>query len=244
MDTQTLISTAWTKSEGEVFTDVVGSDNWNYLLTLANSWIRRWGTMAGIDWSSLYQQNYSVGTISATDTFEYDNTEVRKISLENGDSIQILHIDGVNYTNYTLVPGDQLRQHQNQGDYGNVVARIGSNLIFPRAFTATDPQFGGALTMPVYLYPSILAKPADTVPVDDPEWLVARVASDIASKDILRKDTAAIYGNEADDLMAGMRENNESQLNMLSMKWRPFTEGVGYPGNYNGYPDGGSGLLL
>lgn len=243
MNTQTLISTAWTKAEGEVFSDAVGSDNWNYLLTLANSWIRRWGTMKGVDWASQYEQAYNVGTITNTDTFDYDNTEVRKISLENGDSVQILHKDGINYTNYTLIPPEQLRQYQNQGNYGNVVAKVGSSLQFPRAFTTADPQYGGTLTMPVYLYPTELVNATDTVPVDDPEWLVAVVAADVASKDILRKDTAALYSQEATDLMDGMKEDNQGQLNLLSMKWRPFTGSVGYPGNYNGYPDGGSGLL-
>lgn len=243
MDTQTLISTAWTKAEGEVFTDAVGSDNYKYLLTLANSWIRRWGRLKGVDWFSLYEQAYNVGTISATDTYEYDNTEVRKISQENGDSIQILHTDGVNYTNYTLISADQLRQYQNQGNYGNVVAKIGSSLVFPRAFVSTDPQFNGTLNLPVFLYPAILVNPTDIVPVDDPEWLVSKVAADVASKDILRKDTAAIYSAEADDSLEAMKQDNEGQLNTLSAKWRPFTGSVGYPGNYNGYPDGGSGLL-
>jgi hypothetical protein len=238
MTTTDFISQAWVKAEGTPFTDPVNSTKWTYLLTLGNYYINSWASQIGVDWAGLYNPTYLIGTVSATDTFDFDNTEVRKLSQETGDPVRILHADGINYTDYTLIPADQLVRYRDR----NVCARIGGSIKFAQAFTTSDAEYNGKLYAPIYGYPTQLAAADDVVPVDDPNWLVAVVAYDVALHDILRKDIAPIIKAEADQIMAGMLADNEAQANTMAANWQPFS-GYLWEDYYSGHDYGDNGWL-
>lgn len=213
MNTLTLIQQAWNKAEGEVYPDSEGSDTWKSALTYANYYIPVWAHQYGVDWVSLYDPIYEVGTVEATDTYDLDPDEVRKLSPETNDFVRILHTDGVTYSNYKVVPASQL-----QANYNNrACAKVGATLKFSRPFLETDPQFGGTITAPIYGNPPLLTTGKSIVPVDHPEWLVCMVAYDIALHDILRKDTANSHLADAADIFNAMKsENNDAQENRLN----------------------------
>lgn len=208
-----LISQAWTKAEGEVFSDGVGSDNWNYLFTLANYYIPNWATEYGVDWVSLYDPLFQIGTVAATDTFDLDTDDVRKLSNETEDYVRVIHTDGVSYTNYTIVPANQIKRYQYRGGAAaRACAKVGATLKFARTFTATDPEFGGTIFVPKYGNPDLLVDESSEVPIDNPAWLVCMLGYDVALHDILRKDIADNILAEANELMKTMKsDNNDAQ---------------------------------
>lgn len=205
MITSDLISQAWTKAEGEAFADGVGSDNWNYMFVLANYFIGTWVTEYGVDWVSLYDPLYQVDTVTATDTFDLDVSDVRKLSAETEDYVRIVHSDGQNYTDYKIVPSNQLKRYFNQA----ACSKVGATLKFSMPFKDTDLQFGGTIYVPKYGYPDALADESSIVPVDDPAWLVCMIAYDVALHDILRKDIANNILGEAAEIMKSMKSDND-----------------------------------
>lgn len=222
MTTTELISQAWTKAEGEVFADGVGSDNWNYMFTLANYYIPVLATQYGIDWVDLYDPVYVVGTVTATDTFDLDADDVRKLSDETGDFVRVLHTNGVNFTNYKVVPANQLQQN-----YRNkACAKLGASLKFSRGFVSTDPEFGGTIQAPIYGKYSLLTDANSTVPGINPAWFVCMIAYDVAMHDILRKDIAKNILAEAGDIFKSMKsDNNQAQENRVNQADLSFIGG-------------------
>lgn len=204
---------AWTKAEGEVFSDAVGSDNWNTLLTYANFYIGQWTTHYGVDWNSLYDPMYKVAVVTTAIAYDLDVDDVRKISNEKGDTVRILHTDGTSYTEYTLVPPNQLWKNFTN----KACAKVGASLKFSHPFATTDPEFGGTIYAPVYGTPALLKNDKSDIPVDDPVWLICKVAYEVALHDILRKDISTNLASEADDAMKSMKwVNNSSQDNKVN----------------------------
>lgn len=217
MKTTELIKQAWAKAQGEDYTDGVNSESWNYMFTVANYYIPRWARASGIDWDNLYDPLFEVGTITATDTFDIDTDDIRKLSTESEDYARIVHADGVTYTDYKIVLARQLKQYFNQ----NAIAKVGSTIKFAKKFTASDPQIGGTLYVPKYGNPDLLKNENSTVPIDDPAWLVCMIAYEVNVHDILRKDTAGGLLDEANEIMDGMKSVNNSaqevRMNMYDM---------------------------
>lgn len=213
MTTTDLISLAWVKAEGEEFTDGIGSNNWNYMFSLANYYILSCQDEYGVDWVSLYDPLYEVDTVTTTDKYDLNTDDVRKLSNETEDYVRIVHSDGQNYTDYTIVPANQLKRYQfRSGAAANACAKIGSTLKFARTFTSSDPQFGGKIYVPKYGNFDLLTDEDSEVPIDNPLWLVSMIAYDVALHDILRKDTANNILAEANEFMKGMKsDNNDAQ---------------------------------
>lgn len=214
-----LVSATILKATGKVYTGSEGDTKWNKVLGIANDLIRTWESEPGVDWTSLYQKDYEVGTVSATDTYPLDVDDVRKLSDERGDSVRIHHTDGVQYTDYAIVPADKLKQYDTTS---LVCAQIGANLVFPKAFVSTDVQYGGTIKAPIYAYAETLVNSTDDVPVDNPNWLVYRCAGEYVRNDIVRQNQYPNLISEANQMMEKMRENNEAQVNYVAM---PFQAG-------------------
>lgn len=204
-----LIAQAWAKAEGETFSDGVGSDNWNYMFTLANYYITACQNEYGVDWVSLYDPLFEIGTVSATDTYDLDPDEVRKLSNETEDYVRIVHLGGSGYTDYTVVPANQLKRYQfRNGVAQNVCSKVGITLKFAKKFAASDIQFGGTIYVPKYGSFDPLINENSIVPIDSPLWLVCMIAYDVALHDILRKDIASNILDEAGEFMKTMKSNN------------------------------------
>jgi hypothetical protein len=202
-----FVSSAYLKAAGKLPTFTTGSTKWLKILAIANSKIDQWANE--YDWNSLYDPKYSLGTVTATDTFNLDD-DIRLISNRPGDTITILKLDGKK-SEYELVLSSQLKLYP----YGNYCAQVGKTLIFNNAFTSTSPEFGGTILCPVYLYPDHLVNDSDEVVVDDPQWLVTVTAAEYVRNDIVKQNQYPGLIQEANSLMDGMKSSIDPQLEEL-----------------------------
>lgn len=162
------------------------------------------------NWTSLYQV-VPIGTVSATDTYELDDT-LRVLSDNPDDYIQI--VTDTQTINYTLVAPSELKRY----DSGNYCAKVGSSLQFNKVFTSDSPEYGGTINVPGYLYPDHLTKATDIVPVDDPNWLVQKTAADWVLTDITQKANYEPLLDAATNLMVAMKKNDSPQRSQMPMK--------------------------
>lgn len=223
-----LVHDAYLRSTGKAQTLTAGSKRAR-IVALANYYQRRWGRTRDVDWNSLYDPFISLGAVTATDTFPLLDT-IKSLSKREGDVIRIVWSDGTTYTDYTLVNHDKLKDYSagvnKQSPFGNYAAQIGRNLVFNRTFTADDPQFGGTIYVPGYGYPNPIddTNPSvDTVQVDDPDWLVARVAAEYVRNDVTRRQRWTELLAEANEIWERMIDDNEGQIDEVDRPWTPFT---------------------
>jgi hypothetical protein len=91
--------------------------------------------------------------------------------------------------------------------------------IYPKNITFTDtidsdnPIVGSELEVPGYFLPEDLTADTDTVPVDDPYWLVYTVASELAFNDLTYADKYAELNNKANNLYSMMIKANRNATN-------------------------------
>lgn len=215
MTTSEFVQNCVLLSEGKIPTFASGSTKWLRIVAQGNFFLQQLGRERGVDWNWYYDPAKSFGTVTASDTFAIPST-VLKISQQQNDFIRVTHTDG-NYTDYTLVSADRLRDY----DTGNYVARVGANIKFNTAFTATSPQLGGTITVPIYEFPTVFALDADVIDCPDPYWLVLMVAADRVKNDVTRKDLRADLIAQANEAMLGLKEDNEGQLSEVLMDWNP-----------------------
>ncbi|MEI7632479.1 MAG: hypothetical protein WCJ60_04125 [bacterium] len=221
MVTTDFVSRTYRKATGKLPTFTSGSTKWLKILSIANEYIDKWAREPGVDWASLASRNYSIGTVTATDSFTIP-AAVRLISPYEGDVVRITHTDGVAYTDYTTIPVEKLKEFYENG--GNYCAQQGANLIFTRAFTATDPQFGGTIRIPAYLFATNIVNDADVIPVDDPEWLVLMTAAEFVSSDQTRLYRYPGLIKEANEVMGRMKDDNDAQNSEINRPWTPLAQ--------------------
>lgn len=203
------------RSEGKLANFASGSTKWLRIVALGNVFLRQFARERGTDWDRYYNPGISIGTVTATDTFNIPST-VYRVSKRIGDKLRITHLDGVT-TDYTLVPHNALKKYTN----GAYAAKIGQTIKFNRAFTADDPQFGGSTALPCYEYPSTFSADGDTLDHDNPDWLITVVAADRVKNDVTRKDLRADLIAEANEIMMSLKEENDAQLEETDQPWSP-----------------------
>lgn len=222
MTTSEFVAAVILKATGKTSTSISGDTKWTKVLGIANLLIDSWQNEPDVDWSSLYDPSFSIGTVTNTDAFDLDD-EIRKVSDTEGDVVRINHTDGTGYTDYDVVPADTLKQYysgQNkENSFGNYCAQIGRRLVFNRKFVSTDPQYGGTIYVPAYLYADHLVGDSDEVPVDIPNWLVVMSAAEYVRNDITRQNQYPNLISEANQLMVRMKEDNDAQVSQLNMPW-------------------------
>ena len=215
MITSDFVSNVVVRSEGKLPSFTTGSTKWLRIVAQGNYFLRRFARERGVNWNRYYDPVKSFGTVTATATFAVPST-VYKISPQEGDTVRITHTSGA-YTDYTLVPHNQLKKYAT----GNYVAKIGRNIKFNQAFTATSPQFGGTITVPVYEYPDTFSADDNEIDHDDPDWLVCSVAADRVKNDVTRKDLRSDLVAEANEILQGLKEENDSQYEEIIKDWNP-----------------------
>jgi hypothetical protein len=216
LTTEEFVSDVVLRSEGKLPTFASGSTKWLRIVAQGNYFLRRFARERGVNWNRYYDPIKSFGTVTATATFAVPST-VYKVSPQEGDTVRITHTDG-NYTDYTLVPHNQLK---NKYATGNYVAKIGRNIKFNQAFTSDSPQFGGTIRVPVYEYPDTFSDDDDVIDHDDPDWLVCSVAADRCKNDVTRKDLRDDLISEANEILASLKEENDSQIEEVERTWNP-----------------------
>lgn len=226
------VAATYLKATGK--TTVLSSGNkYNQIIGLLDMYQRRWSREPGVDWNSLYNPAFSIGTVTSTDTFDLDVSSIRKLSDRQGDSVRIVWTDGVGYTDYDIVSHDALKDYSygvnKEGAAGNYCARVGGELVFNHIFTSTDPQYGGDIQVPCYVYPDAITSDnpdSDEIQVDDPDWLVIRCAAEYARNDITRRQRWPELLGEANEIMERMKDDNDGQITETDRPWTPFS-GIG-----------------
>lgn len=201
-----------------------GSTKWLKILAIGNALIDDWQDEPDVDWNSLYSPDYSIGTVTATNSFTVPAL-VRKISNQQGDVIRIIHTDGTTFTDYDIIDNDRQKDYQNmQRTFQNqYVIQVGSTIKFNRAFiSGTDPQFGGTITIPAYLYATDIVNDSDVIPVDIPNWLVYATAAQYVSTDVTRQQLVPRLEEKANAIMDVMKANNSGQVTTMYQPWNPI----------------------
>lgn len=211
-------------------TTLTTGTKYDRIIGLLNYYQRRWAREPGVDWNSLYNAAFSLGTVTATDAYDIDTSTIRKLSDREGDTVRIVWSDGVGYTDYDIVPHDTLKDYYfgpNKESYsGFYVTQIGSELVFNHTFTSADSQYGGEIFVPCYVFPDPITSDnpdTDEVQVDDPDWLVARVAAEYVRNDITRRSRYPELLAEANEIMERMKDDQDGQIDVINMPWTPFS---------------------
>ncbi len=233
-----FVADVYLKATGKT-TTLTGGTKYDRIINLGDFYQRRWSRENEINWNSLYVRAFPLGTVTNTDTYDLETSTVRKISDREGDSVRIIWTDGVGYTDYEVVSNDTLQTLSfgvtEQSPLGFYCAQIGSSLVFNHTFISTDPQFGGSIFVPVYIYADAItsANPdSDEVQVDDPDWLVTRVAAEYVRNDITRRQRYPELLAEANEILERMKDDNDGQVNIVTRPWTPFG---GLSGNNSWY---------
>lgn len=177
-----------------------GSDEWNYILRIANRKLRQWARDKNRSWSSLYEER-TFGTVSSgTQTYDLDE-DVHKLS----DFVYV-DINDTQYAEYKVVRPNQRGEHFNSvfltGPEGAKV------LHFYDSIVATSTVVGGTIRAGVYILPEPLASANDDVLIDSPDWLVLATAAEAARNDPAKDDQYSNLITAANDEYETMVLNN------------------------------------
>jgi len=138
--------------------------------------------------------------------------------------------DGVGYTDYDMIPANKLKDtfwgQTKDSPNGFYCTQMGGQLVFNHTFMSTDPQFGGDIQVPCYVFTDELVNPTDEIQVNDPDWLVAMCAADYCRNDITRTNQYPILLAEANDIMTRMKEDEAQQIDTVDVHWTPMS-GIG-----------------
>lgn len=217
MTASDAITQTYLLATGKIVPPTSGTNKYSKILALLNLYQRIWALQDGVDWNSL-RDTFYIDTVSATDTFPLD-TDMASISSQQGDFVRIAHTDGINESQYTIVPISRLYDDGpivnsagvSSANAVGTCAQSGSNLVFSRAFTTDDPQYGGTISVPGTILPDTLVNSGDIIQVDDPDWLCFRAAAEYIRNDVTRVQLYQSLLDQAEDRMNTMLANNGSQ---------------------------------
>lgn len=175
----------------------------DYWISLANRKKDEWALDASESWSSLYAKTNLVTLVtSGVQTYNLASTFIRP-----ADRVYVTTTDD-SVIDFNLV------EPQLADTVSNAVYISGTN---PQKLTFVDTidadhqanLLGGTITVPGYFLPADMDGDfTDTVPVDDPNWLVMAVASEVAFNDVSYEDKAADLNAKANSLYMAMKANN------------------------------------
>lgn len=195
----------YTLATGKTSLPSLNSTKYNRLYSLCKKFHRDWCYEKGTDWNSL-SDTISAGNVTATDTFDLDaDTKVIRLSQREDDYVQVTTTD--NTINFIVKNASRL----SQGTSKNYVSKVGQSIRFSRAFTSTDQEFGGAITVPAYLELEEITSVNDDVMIDNPAWLPVIVAAQYVLSDAQLSYQYPDLIEQANDLMDGMKLDNEPQ---------------------------------
>lgn len=207
------------KATGKLPTFTSGSTKWLKILGIGNFYIDKLTQEPNVDWSFLYEPLYSLGTVTNTDNYDIDKTEVYKVSDKPGDNVRIVHTDLKTSSNYDIVPHDDLKMYYGADKKlsyrGFYCAVISSSLVFNHTFIAADPQFGGTIYLPAYLKPDHLVADADEVIPEIQTWLVLMTAAEYVRTDITLRDQYPLIVAEANEAMQRLKDDNDAQYYVI-----------------------------
>lgn len=219
MNTTTAVKRANFLATGKASDLVAGTAKYLKVLEALNIAKSDWFNEPNTYWRST-REYVEVGTVSATDAYDLDE-EITKISTESNDNVLIEN--GANTYRYAIVPAGQLYSPQDvEGDVDGVCAKVGSQLVFAEAFTASSAEFGGTIRLPHYVEPDDLADPNDDYLIDNPQFGCYMAASILVSNDVTKSYREPSLVASANNLMDGMKADNMAQLESAYSSWNPL----------------------
>lgn len=234
-----LVTNAYLIATGKITPPASGTSKYSKLTALANLYTQDWSGDPDVDWNSLRSFFTVSPTVTTTDTYTIPAT-VNYVSRQEGDFVRITTANGLNEYDYTIVPPQRLYDSdfklnsigRGAGRADGTVSIQGSSIVFDHVFKTTSPEYGGTIVIPGYSIPATLANGSDVVSVDDPLWLVFRVAAEYIRNDITRVQLYGSLIDQANDKLSAMKAANLSQSETVySGGWNPMPAGTGddYP---------------
>lgn len=187
----------------------ISTDKRASLTALAIKFNRQWQTEPGMEWDSLYDV-VSAGAVTATNIFALAE-DINFITTEDKhelNNVRVLHLDGVSYTDYTLVKSGQLYRYRNLNAVAFIREAGVAKVKFSKAFTSADAQFGGTIQVPAITKLPDLDTDGSDVLIDDYEWLPWRMAAQYAYSYKSLRDMYDDLLDAANDRMKGMMGRN------------------------------------
>jgi hypothetical protein len=214
---------AYLLATGKSTLPTVGSAKYLRLYNLCKKYHRDWAYETGVDWNSL-NTLVEAGTVTATDTFDLDSdTKVIRLSQRERDFVRI--VSDTNTFLYSTKNASELYP----GRFTKIVSKVGNTLRFPSAFTAESQEFGGTIYAPAYVELEEITSVNDDVLIDNPAWLPVRVAAQYVLPDAQLSYQSPDLIAQANDLMIGMKLDNNSGGETYSTGENFFDVGNAYP---------------
>jgi hypothetical protein len=219
-------------ASGKATMPAVGSTKYVKILSLLNTFKDVWAREPGTQWESIRSLQSLIPLVTATDTFALPTAVLNgtaKLSTQEGDYVRVIWTSGTQESDFTLVKDSRLYRDgpsvNNPGSIGintsGNCARRGSSLVFDVPFTATSPEIGGTIKIPVYTTPADMVDsttdPDGIVPVDDPYWVIYMAAAEFVRNDVTKQNQYGNLVNLAINCMEGMKEDNLTQQESVYM---------------------------
>lgn len=181
-----------------------GTDDYTLWLNTVNRKLSEWARDGKQARESLFEVR-DIGTVAAgTQTYDLDDEiliPADKVVVTTTDDIEVEYV---------------ICKPQERDRFDNAVYISGSDpqkLTFADTIASTDNVVGGTISIAGYFIPDDLASDSDTIPVDDPYWLVYAVASELAFNDLTYEAKADSLNTKANNLYMQMNSNNRRGTN-------------------------------
>jgi hypothetical protein len=230
MTVQQVLTDAWRAYKGKSTTmPDIGTDKWNDLLGILNRKQREWWSDNTVDWPSLFQLSSNGPLVAGTQSYTVASNIIRP-------SDYVILQDANNNKKYITVVKPNIISQYVSGCYFSGYDML--NLTF---ITTIDASLNGmTLIIPAYIQPTDLAASTDTVVVDDPNWCVYAVASELARNDYAKEEQFPNLNGIANTLYQQMVDN--ANANSL-LQPNSVPNNMPQPNSFSGaYPYNSNGL--
>jgi hypothetical protein len=172
-------------------------------------------------------------TVAFTNTVT-DNKYTHKTIIKSGVQTYNLHRQFYQPSDGAIASGTQDYEYSFSGPQerdrftlNTYISGINPKQItFTDTIVSTDPIVGTELEVPGYFLPEELTSDTDTIPVDDPYWLVYSVASELAFNDLTYSDKYAELNGKANNLYSMMIKVNRNATNKYPRTMRTSVDRI------------------
>ena len=194
------VNNAFRGSDDDAPTSGNDYDLW---LNTTNRKIAEWAGDSKNTWQSLFEIR-SIGTVSSgTQTYSLDDDFVSP-----ADKLYVtVNSQDIDF----MIVKPEERDRFSSAVY--ISGRDPQNITFVDTIDSNSQIVGGTIYLAARFVPGELTAAGDTIPVDDPYWLVMAVASELAFNDLTYSDKAPDLNAKANDLYAGMVSTNRRGSN-------------------------------
>lgn len=242
-----IIERAYTKVNGEYEALIENSDDFKTYLNVLNQVMEIWATTPYVKWQSLFDMDYTIGTVVAGQ-FVYPITNPENIIIGNTPFDSTYFVDG---TGATVKKYKMTDQALFDATTVTDVCSIASEGL--RLKSLPTEIIGTTIRLPAYIKPPTYTLGSQTVKIDSVQWLVTYMAAficDASPVPFIARNADKFY-KQADILMKTMRSNNKIRQHLtikragqsVSQNFANLSQainaGVGVGGGGSGFVDGG-----